>query len=120
MPLEQVLNYTSQGGALTNIGGKFQCNGVDCKIARGQRTTAAASETIVTGLSMVYAAFATIEDDVDAVTLALATCQIGDQAGAPAAGSIILKTWKVTATGNATLIATTSWSKKVNWIAIGY
>ncbi len=46
-----------------------------------------------------------------------ASASIGDQAGAPAAGSILLKTWKPTATGDATPIAATTFGKKVNWWA---
>ena len=89
------------------------------KFARGQHTTVAASDTVVTGLATVVAAIAVIETDVDGVTLSQVTCQIGDQAGSPAAGSIIIKTWKATSVSNPTLIATTVFSKKVNWIAIG-
>ena len=47
-----------------------------------------------------------------------ATASIGDQAGSPAAGSILIKTWKST-DGDATLIAATTFSMKVNWIAFG-
>lgn len=91
------------------------------KIARGQQSTVAAADTVVTGLTTVVSAVAVLESDpLD--TVSVATCQIGDQAGSPAAGSIIIKTWKPTtggAAGNPTLIAATVFTKKVNWIAVG-
>lgn len=92
------------------------------KIARGQHTQVAASDTIVTGLATVVSVVASIETDVDGDTLAQVTAQIGDQAGSPAAGSIVVKTWKVTtggAAGNPTLIAATTFGQLINWIAVG-
>lgn len=87
------------------------------KIAGGQITTATAADTIVTGLATVLAAFANFETDLaDANTYVQA--QIGDQAGAPAAGSIVVKTWKQSGT-DPTPLAADSFAKKVNWIAIG-
>jgi hypothetical protein len=44
---------------------------------------------------------------------------IGDQAGSPAAGSIIIKTWQNTSGSDPTPTAATTFGKKVNWIAIG-
>lgn len=91
------------------------------KIARGQHTTVAASDTVVTGLTTVVSVVAVLESDpID--TCDVATAAIGDQAGTPAAGSVLIKTWKVTtggAAGNPTLVAATAFSKTVNWIAIG-
>lgn len=91
------------------------------KLARGQLTTASAADTVVTGLATVVSVVATLESDpVD--TCDLASAQVGDQAGSPAAGSVFIKTWKVTtggAAGNPTLIAATTFSKLVNWIAVG-
>lgn len=90
---------------------------VNYALARGQHTTIAASDTVVTGLANVVAVVAQLDDDpVDGCMHV--TSSIGDQAGAPAAGSIYLKTWKST-DADATLIAATTFSKKVNWIAIG-
>lgn len=88
------------------------------KIARGQATTVAASDTIVTGLATVVAAIAVL-DDAPVAGCQFAQASIGDQAGAPAAGSILLKTWKATATADTAQIAATTFGKKVNWIAIG-
>ena len=91
------------------------------KIARGQHTTVDEDDTVVTGLATVVSAVAVLESD-PTDTASVATCVIGNQAGAPAAGSIQIKTWKPTvggAAGNPTLIAASAFSKKVNWIAVG-
>ncbi|MBI3979653.1 MAG: hypothetical protein HY331_15845 [Chloroflexi bacterium] len=88
------------------------------KLARGQATTVAASDTIASGLVTVVAVVATLDDDPVAGCQSV-TASIGNQAGAPAAGSFYLKTWKATATADTALIAATTFSKKVNWVAIG-
>lgn len=88
------------------------------KIARGQKSTVTAADTVVTGLTTVVACVATLDDD-PGIGLIQVSATIGDQAGTPAAGSIILKTWKATAANDCTPIAATTFSKKVNWIAIG-
>lgn len=88
------------------------------KIARGQLTTVTAADTVVTGLATVVAVVASLESDpVDDPFMCSA--QIGDQAGTPAAGSIIIKTWKNTAGTDPTPLAASTFTKKVNWIAIG-
>lgn len=88
------------------------------KIARGQLTTVTAADTVVTGLATVVAVIACLDSDpVDDPFMVSAT--IGDQAGAPAAGSVIIKTWKNTAGTDPTPAVATTFSKKVNWIAIG-
>ena len=89
----------------------------DYKIARGQASTVDADDTIVSGLTTIVAVVASLDDDpVDGCQFV--TASIGNQAGAPAAGSFFLKTWKCV-DGDATLVAATTFSKKVNWIAIG-
>jgi hypothetical protein len=88
------------------------------KIARGQATTGSASDTVVTGLATVVSAVAVLED-APVIGCTSAQAVIGDQAGTPAAGSILIKTWKPTATNDATPTAATTTGKKVNWIAIG-
>jgi predicted RecA/RadA family phage recombinase len=98
--------------------GIFDLSG-QLRIARGQLTTTSASDTVVTGLAKVVAAVATLDSDpVDDPMFA--TASIGDQAGAPAAGSILVKTWKNTAGTDPTPAAATTFAKKVNWIAVGY
>jgi len=47
------------------------------------------------------------------------TCTVGDQAGAPASGSIRIKSWKPTAVGDVTPVVSTSPFANVSWIAIG-
>lgn len=126
--------YVDQVGALhLNGASVFDANEVDqkaalnlalagvaagYKIARGQATTSTASDTVVTGLATVVAAVANLED-APVIGCDRAQAVIGDQAGTPAAGSILIKTFKPTATGDATPVAATTTSKKVNWIAIG-
>jgi hypothetical protein len=84
----------------------------------GQHTTVAASDTVVTGLAKVLGLV--VQLDSDPVDGAMhATGSIGDQAGAPAAGSVLVNTWKST-DGDATLVAATTFSKLVNWLAWGY
>lgn len=92
-------------------------NSGGAKMAAGQHATVAASDTVVTGLGTVISVVASLDDDpVDGVMHVSAS--IGDQAGTPAAGSILIKGWKST-DGDATLIAATTFGKKVNWIAFG-
>jgi predicted RecA/RadA family phage recombinase len=88
------------------------------RVAYGQQTTVAAADTIGTGLSTVIAVVACLDSDpTDNPEWVTAT--IGDQAGAPAAGSIIIKTWQNTGGTDPTPAAATTFSKKVNWMAIG-
>ena len=90
------------------------------KIARGVAAVTG-TLTVVTGLTTVVAVDATAQDNLDGDALAGVSATKGDQAGTPAAGSVILKAWKVTiggAAGNPTLIAATV-AKNVNWIAVG-
>ena len=93
-------------------------NGGGIRVVTGQATTTTASDTIVTGLSKVYGAVANLED-APVIGCDRAQAVIGDQTGTPASGSILLKTYKPTASGDATPIAATTFSKKVNWIAVG-
>jgi hypothetical protein len=87
------------------------------KVARGQHTTVDENDTVVTGLATVVSVVVSLDDDpVDGCQFV--TGSIGDQAGAPAAGSVLIKTWKAV-DGDASLVAATTFSKKVNWIAIG-
>lgn len=93
------------------------------KIARGVATihpSSAATATVATGLTTVVAVVAAPATDPDGTNLAAVSATIGDQAGAPAAGSIILKTWKITAADNGALVAATADADYgINWIAIG-
>ncbi len=87
-------------------------------LARGTMTPTSGSHTIVTGLTTVVAATASLKGS-PVITHMWAGVDIGDQAGTPAAGSILVKTWKPTAVDNATpTAATTPWAT-VDWIAVG-
>lgn len=91
--------------------------GPGLRMVGGQHTSVAAADTVVTGLTTVLGAVASYDTDpADANTYVSAT--IGDQAGTPAAGSIIIKTWKQSGT-DPTPIAADAFAKKVNWLAFG-
>lgn len=85
------------------------------RVAFGQLSNASASDTVVTGLTTVASCIAVLDDEVS-TDPENATCSIGDQAGAPAAGSVLIKTWK---TLGGTPAAATTFTKKVNWFASG-
>lgn len=89
------------------------------KFIAGQATTATASDTIVTGLTRLAGVVVQFDDnpgdDPNYVS-----GSIGDQAGTPAAGSFLLKSWKNTSGSDPTPLAAATFSKKVNYIAFGY
>jgi len=87
------------------------------KIARGVHTTVAASDTVVTGLTTVVSIVASLGTDQADATMAV-TASVGDQAGTPAAGSVIIKTWR-TDGADPTPLAANAFTKLVNWIAVG-
>lgn len=94
--------------------------GASYKVARGVGAITGSGD-VVTGLTTVVSVTVTPQDDLDGDTLAGCSATIGNQAGAPAAGSVTIKCWKVTtggAAGNPTMIAATA-AKNVNWIAVG-
>ena len=90
------------------------------KIARGVHTQVAASDTVVTGLTTVVAVVAQF-DSLPTVKQLLCAATIGDQAGTPAAGSVLIKTLKPTAVNDVTPTAATDFTEnlKIAWIAIG-
>lgn len=112
------LQVSSATGAATVTTALAAVRGVTAgtKIARGVASITG-SGTVVTGLTTVAAIVATLQDDA-ALTGNAVTATIGDQAGAPAAGSVTIKVWKPTASGDVTPIAATA-AKSVNWIAFG-
>jgi hypothetical protein len=99
-------------------GGVLSQSGQALKFARGQITTVTAADTVVTGLATVAAVIVSLEDDPTDNPF-MASAQIGNQSGAPAAGSIVIKTWQNTAGTDPTPAAATTFGKKVNWIAVG-
>jgi hypothetical protein len=86
-------------------------------IAFGTHTTVAASDTVATGLARVTAVVATLQSD-PGDDPEMVSASVGDQAGAPAAGSIYIKTWK-NGGNDPTPAAATTFSKVVNWVAFG-
>ena len=97
---------------VTAIGGK--------KIARGVHQQAAATDTIATGLATVVAVVVSWRDTPTLKQMFL-TASIGDQAGAPVAGSFLAKTFKPTANNDVTPTAATDFTDNLswNWVAIG-
>ena len=88
------------------------------KLARGVFTPTDGSEDVVTGLTTVVAAIAMLVA-TPTLTHMWSDATIGDQSGAPAAGSIRVVNRKPTTSGNvAPIDATTPWVD-VAWIAIG-
>jgi len=89
------------------------------RMASGQHTTVAASDTVVTGLKKVLYAVANLESPPVAGAQ-IARAFVGDQVATPASGSILIESWKATATADTAVIAGTTFTKLVNWVAIGY
>ncbi len=88
------------------------------KVARIMHTTVAASDDVNTGLATVVAALAVLEDAPGLDPL-LVQAVVGDQAGTPAAGHVLVNSWKATAANDATPIAATTFGKKISVVAIG-
>ncbi len=105
---------TGYQAALTNpvVGG-----GSGYKVARGVAAITGSGD-VATGLTTVVSVTVAPQDDLDGTSLAGCSATVGNQSGVPAAGSVTIKCWKVTAAGNAAMIAATA-AKNVNWIAIG-
>jgi hypothetical protein len=120
----QILNLNNSMSAAQDVAlGTLLSNiaegaGASYKVARGTVTPTSASETVVTGLATVVAVVASMKADPIATQSAV-TASIGNQSGAPAAGSVYIKTWKFTSTSNPTLIAATTPWAAVDWIAVG-
>lgn len=90
------------------------------KIARGVHQQAAAQDTIVSGLATVVAVVVSFRD-APTLKQMFVRATIGNQTGAPAAGSFYIDTLKPTASGDVTPIAATDFTDNINfdWIAIG-
>lgn len=87
----------------------------DLQIDYGNHTNVAASDTVATRLNVVLAVVVSLKDDPAAsADVALVSADVGDQAGTPAAGSFLLKSWELDAT-----VATT-FGEEITWIAVGY
>jgi len=85
----------------------------DLQIRYGSHTTLAADDTVASGLNVVLCVTAVLESD-----LTLDPAHV--TAVASTGGDMLLKTWKGTSTSNPTPIAAETFTKVVNWIAVGY
>lgn len=105
------------------IGGVVKTNVVigtaaGLKVARGTLTPDAQSKTVVTGLTTVVAAIAQLKG-APTINHSMVAADVGDQNGAPAAGSILIKSYKPASNADPTpATATANWVA-VDWIAIG-
>ena len=82
------------------------------KVSFGQLTTVTAADAVATGLTTVLSAVACLDDNPGDNPM-LASCTFSG-------GTITVKTWQNTSGTDPTPVAATTFSKKVNWIAIGY
>lgn len=89
------------------------------KVAFGEHVQVAASDTIVTGLTTVVAV--TVTPRTRTVKQLFFNASVGDQAGTPVAGSILITSQKPTAVNDVTPIAAVDFTDniKVNWAAFG-
>lgn len=86
----------------------------DYKVAFGQHTTVAASDSVVTGLATVLMVVACLDDNPGDDPFLVSAVKPSS------GGTITIKSWKNTSGTDPTPVAATTFSKKVNWIAVGY
>lgn len=88
----------------------------DIKFFSGTHTNVAASDTVVVDAGVtLLAVFATqVADQAATASVAGVSCDVGDQAGSPAKGSFLLKSWEADGT------AATSFGDDIQWFALGY
>ena len=122
--LDQVVSVISDDGRSVqraSFTGKiltYRVRGQDvAQIASGTVVPTTGSDTIVTGIGRILtAAIASLKGAIS-LTHMNSTVSIGDQAGSPAAGSIIITHTKPTGVADVTPVAaTTPWSA-VDWVA---
>jgi hypothetical protein len=89
------------------------------RVARGEHTQVAASDTVVSGLTTVVAVV--VSPRTRTIKQLNFNASPGDQAGTPAAGSFLLISQKPTAANDVTPTAATDFTDNivVDWIAIG-
>lgn len=127
------IDVESGGEMDVESGGKLKIAGVDktpalalilaglaagYKIARGIVTPTTASHTVATGLATVVAAVAVLQGP-PTLTHMFTQADVGDQAGSPAAGSILIVSQKPTGAADVTPVASTTPWGEVAWIAVG-
>ncbi len=122
--LDEVISLISDDGRpvqRVSIAGKtltFRIRGQGlAQVVAGTVTPTTGANTIVTGIGRVLTGAVCSLKDAISLTHMHSTCDIGDQAGAPAAGSIIITHTKPNSNADVTPNpATTPWSD-VDWIA---
>jgi hypothetical protein len=82
-------------------------------MAFGVHTTLSADDTVDTGLSTVTAVVVSLVSDP------IITCASATAALSATVGSVDLKTWSPTASGNATPTPAATFTKVVHWVAYG-
>lgn len=89
------------------------------KIARGEHTQVAASDTVVSGLATVISVV--VSPRTRTVKQLFFNGSPGNQSGAPAAGSFLITAQKPTAVNDVTPVAATDFTDNiaVDWIAVG-
>jgi hypothetical protein len=105
-------------GAAINLAAQGVAAGY--KVARGVHQQAAAADTVVTGLATVVSVVACFRD-APTLKQMFVHASIGNQAGAPAAGSILITVKKPTAVDDVTPTAATDFTDNISydWIAVG-
>lgn len=113
----EFLGFAQTAGVAGGIGEVLLRPGL--RMIEGQATTVTASDTIVSGLSKVLSVVASLDSDPGDNPF-MVSASLGDQAGSPASGSFLLKSWQNTGGNDPTPLAATTFGKKVNWVAWGY
>lgn len=116
VPTSAIQFYVAGSAALFPVGSVA----AGLKVVSGVHQQAAASDTIITGLTTVVSVVACFRD-APTVKQLFCAASIGNQSGAPAAGSFLLNTYKPTAVNDVTPTAATDFSGNINfdWIAFG-
>lgn len=87
------------------------------KLVGDQFITVTASDIVVTGLTKVLAAGASL-NSAPAILADRAQASVPNQTTFP--GTITIDTFRPTGTGDATPVAATAFTKTVSWWAVGY
>jgi hypothetical protein len=113
-----VLGTITASGGIGGITNPVAGVAASYKLARGAVVPTTAAHTVVTGLTTVVAAVVSFKGP-QTLTHMFVAATIGDQAGAPAAGSIVITSLKPTGVADVSPIdASTPWSA-IDWIAVG-
>lgn len=117
LSLIKTLTQDADDGITTGLIQGAAGGGAALAVRSGQHVTVDENDTVVTGLATITAVVVSFNDP-PAEGVKFVSGDLGDQAGAPAAGSFLLKTWKDT-DADAAIVAATAFGVAVNWIAFG-